>query len=146
LSTHLRLGLPSGLFRSGFPTNKVYLIAFIILFPWILYGLKSADSFSCQEVTGEISVHQQCQVSEIIRAGHGSRRLEPSSLARKPGSWVRIPLRAWMFGMCVCFLLCSCCPELITRPRSPIVCNIIKKLRNQPYALKWEQEEGKKDN
>jgi hypothetical protein len=25
-----------------------------------------------------------------------------SSLARKPGSWVRIPRKAWMFGMCMC--------------------------------------------
>jgi hypothetical protein len=26
-----------------------------------------------------------------------------SSLARKPGSWVRIPLRVWMFDVCVFF-------------------------------------------
>jgi hypothetical protein len=25
---------------------------------------------------------------------------------RKPGSWVRIPLRAWMFGVCVCAFFC----------------------------------------
>jgi hypothetical protein len=36
---------------------------------------------------------------------------ERSSLARTLGSWVRIPLRAWMFGMCmrlfyVCVVLC----------------------------------------
>jgi hypothetical protein len=28
LSTHLRLGLPSGLFRSGFPTNILYVFLF----------------------------------------------------------------------------------------------------------------------
>jgi hypothetical protein len=38
----------------------------------------------------------------------GTLRHEPSSLARKPGSWVRIPLRAWMFDVCV--FLCLCCP------------------------------------
>ncbi|PNF41810.1 hypothetical protein B7P43_G02600, partial [Cryptotermes secundus] len=35
-----------------------------------------------------------------------------SSLARKSGSWVRIPHKAWMFGVCVCvyaFILCLCC-------------------------------------
>jgi hypothetical protein len=32
------------------------------------------------------------------------------SLARKLGSWVRIPLRAWMFSVCVCVyvFLCLC--------------------------------------
>jgi hypothetical protein len=28
LSLHLRLGLPSGLFPSGFPTNKLYTLLF----------------------------------------------------------------------------------------------------------------------
>jgi hypothetical protein len=36
------------------------------------------------------------------------------------------------------------CDELMTRPRSPTVCKMIKKLRNQPYAPKWEQEEREK--
>jgi hypothetical protein len=31
-----------------------------------------------------------------------------SSLARKPGSCVRIPLRAWMFGVCVYVCVCVC--------------------------------------
>jgi hypothetical protein len=36
---------------------------------------------------------------------------ELSSLARALGSWVRIPLKAWMFGVCmrlfcVCVVLC----------------------------------------
>jgi hypothetical protein len=50
------------------------------------------------------------------------------------------------------FILCLYCPvfrqrscdELITRPRSPTVCKMIMKLRNQPYAPKLEQEERKK--
>jgi hypothetical protein len=35
--------------------------------------------------------------------GHGTG-------ARKPGPWVRIPLRAWMFSVCVCLcvFLCLC--------------------------------------
>jgi hypothetical protein len=49
-----------------------------------------------------------------------------------------------MFGVCVCVFLCLCCHvfryrlcnELITHPRSPTVCKIIKKLTNQPYAPK----------
>jgi hypothetical protein len=36
-----------------------------------------------------------------IIAGHGLRHVL-SSLARKPGSCVRIPLRAWMFSVSVC--------------------------------------------
>jgi hypothetical protein len=51
--------------------------------------------------------------------------------------------------MCACVFLCLCCPvfrwrpwdELLTRPRSPTVCKMIKKLRIQPYAPKWEQKE-----
>jgi hypothetical protein len=50
------------------------------------------------------------------------------------------------------FFLCLCCPvfrwrpcdEMITSPTSPTVCKIIKKLRNQPCAPKWEQEVEKK--
>jgi hypothetical protein len=57
-----------------------------------------------------------------------------------------------MVGVCVCVCVCAffcvcvvlCigkrpCDELITRPRSSTVCKMIKKLRNQPYAPKWEQ-------
>jgi hypothetical protein len=29
-----------------------------------------------------------------------------SSLARRPGSWVRIPLRAWMYDVCAFFCVC----------------------------------------
>jgi hypothetical protein len=49
--------------------------------------------------------------------------------------------------VCACVFLSLCCPlfryrpcdELITRPRSPTVCKMIKKLINQPYAPKWKQ-------
>jgi hypothetical protein len=42
------------------------------------------------------------------------------------------------------FILCLCCPvfrsdELITRPRSPTVCEKIKKPRNRPYALMYNR-------
>jgi hypothetical protein len=36
LSTHLRLGLPSGLFPSGFPTNILYVFIFS---PFVLHAL-----------------------------------------------------------------------------------------------------------
>jgi hypothetical protein len=58
-----------------------------------------------------------------------------SSLAWKPGSWVRIPLRAWMFSVSVFAFFCVCvqverpCDELITRPRSPTVCLRLRKLK-----------------
>jgi hypothetical protein len=49
------------------------------------------------------------------------------------------------------FILCLCCPvfrqrpsdELITRPRGPTVCKMIKKNRNQPYAPKCRAKEEK---
>jgi hypothetical protein len=37
-----------------------------------------------------------------------------TSLARKPGSWVRIALRAWMFGVCMC-LFCVCVVLCLSR-------------------------------
>jgi hypothetical protein len=41
-------------------------------------------------------------------ADHSGLRHELSLLARTLGSWVRIPLKAWMY---VCaFILCLCCP------------------------------------
>jgi hypothetical protein len=35
-------------------------------------------------------------------------RHELSSLARTVGSWIRISLKAWMFGVCVCVCVCVC--------------------------------------
>jgi hypothetical protein len=51
-------------------------------------------------------------------------RNELSSLPWTPDPWVRIPLRVWMFSVCVvCTFVCVCvCDELITRLRSPIDC------------------------
>jgi hypothetical protein len=43
-------------------------------------------------------------ISELSEAGL-------CSLARKPGSWVRIPHKAWMSGMCM-RLFCLCCSVL----------------------------------
>jgi hypothetical protein len=64
---------------------------------------------------------------------------EMSSLARTLGSWVRILLKAWMFGVCmrlfcVCVVLCLApCDGLITRPRSPTVCEeMIMELNKRP--------------
>jgi hypothetical protein len=37
-----------------------------------------------------------------------SLRYALSSLIRKPGSWVRITLRTWIFGVCVCVYVIIC--------------------------------------
>jgi hypothetical protein len=37
LSTHQRLGLPSGLFPSGIPTNILYVISYTSLSIWYIY-------------------------------------------------------------------------------------------------------------
>jgi hypothetical protein len=44
-----------------------------------------------------------------------------SSLARQPGMWVRIPLRAWMFNVCVCMcvFLCLCTARGLATSWSP---------------------------
>jgi hypothetical protein len=44
LSTHLRLGLTSGLFPSGFPTNILY--AFFFSSPFVLHALPSSSSLT----------------------------------------------------------------------------------------------------
>jgi hypothetical protein len=48
-------------------------------------------------------------------------KADPSGRALLLGSWVRVPLRAWIFVSCVCLVL-SCvvrglCHGLITRPK-----------------------------
>jgi hypothetical protein len=56
-------------------------------------------------------------------------RNELSSIARTLGSWVRIPLKAWM--SVYAFILCSCCP--VCRQRLP---SVSKRLRN------WRRGQG----
>jgi hypothetical protein len=43
ISSNLRLGLPSGLFLSGFPTKTLYSLLF---YPYVLHALPIASSFS----------------------------------------------------------------------------------------------------
>jgi hypothetical protein len=67
------------------------------------------------------------------------------------GSWVRIPLKAWMFVrvfLC-CVVLCRYrpCDGLITRPRSPAIC--LNSSRNllyvrRPRSFKDYRARGKK--
>jgi hypothetical protein len=42
--------------------------------------------------------------SRKFKYSHDAHEL--SSLVRKPGSCVRIPLRVWMFGVCMCVRAC----------------------------------------
>jgi hypothetical protein len=46
--------------------------------------------------------------SRPVTVAEQSKACTLSSLARKPGSWVSIPLRAWMFGVRVCVCVCVC--------------------------------------
>jgi hypothetical protein len=48
MSTHLRLGIPSGLFPSGFPTNIVYVF---LLFPFVLHALPISSSLDHSNYT-----------------------------------------------------------------------------------------------
>jgi hypothetical protein len=48
-------------------------------------------------------------------------RHELSSFARTPGPWVPIPLRAWMFSVCVvCAFLCLCTGRGLVTSWSPV--------------------------
>jgi hypothetical protein len=47
------------------------------------------------------------EMSKPVTVASSLRRIL-SSLARNPGSLVRIPLRAWMFSVCVCAFFCIC--------------------------------------
>jgi hypothetical protein len=68
-----------------------------------LYSALKNDLTTPQNYQIKISFSQHCR-------SQWSRGLRPalSSIARTLGSWVRIPLKAWMF---VCAsILCLCCP------------------------------------
>jgi hypothetical protein len=79
-----------------------------------------------------------------------------SSLAWKPGPWVRIPLRAWMFSVCVCVFLCLCTGRGLATSWSPAqgvppTVPDQETEKTQPYAPKagassqvWEQRGWKK--
>jgi hypothetical protein len=67
------------------------------------------------------------------------------------GSWVRIPLKAWMYvrGFLCCIVLCRWrpCDGLITHPRSPTVClNSPRNLLHvkRPRSFKDSRATGKK--
>jgi hypothetical protein len=69
-------------------------------------------------------------------------RHELSSPARTLGSWVRIPLKSWMFVCVYSVFVCRYqpCDELITRPRSPTDClqdeetEVKRRVSRMPYA------------
>jgi hypothetical protein len=68
-----------------------------------------------------------------LLAGHSGRAVLAGWLL---GSWVRIPLKAWMFVrvfLC-CVVLCRwrSCDGLMTRPRSPTIC--LNSSRNLLYV------------
>jgi hypothetical protein len=62
-----------------------------------------ALSFLSRIVTTRKSGTSLCEytVAEPVTVAQRSRHAL-SSLARKPGSWVRIPVGAWMFSVWVC--------------------------------------------
>jgi hypothetical protein len=73
-----------------------------------------------------------------------------SSLAWKPGSWVRIPHKAWIFGVCMrlfCVCVVRCLGTGLATSWSPVqgVIPSVKWSRNweiSPMLQKWEQRGG----
>jgi hypothetical protein len=66
--------------------------------------------FLCRVCT-VLFLHFPEGIEESVPATATALRRELSSLARTLGLWVRIPLKAWMFGVCmrlfcVCVVLC----------------------------------------
>jgi hypothetical protein len=116
---------------------KLRLICFSLL--WPLYNMGRA-SVSFDSSTGYALASERLYASLIYfrrfercvgqTQWQCGLRHELILLGRTLGSWVRIPLRAWLFSVCVvCAFLCVCvqverpCDELITRPRSPTDCS-----------------------
>ena len=90
LSSHLRLGLPSGLFPSGFPTETLHAT---LLPPYVPHAPPISLIWSCDQIGGR---------SQWPR---GQRRR--SAAARLLRLWVRIPPEAWMSVCCDCCVLSS---------------------------------------
>jgi hypothetical protein len=113
----IRLTLSSSVFLLYLIDHKIlYLISSILNLP----HLSQVLSFSLGHV--------------FVRRSQWPRGLrhELSSPARALGSWVRIPLKAWMSA----FILCLCCPVQVEalrradpRPGSFTDCPMIKKLK-----------------
>jgi hypothetical protein len=66
LSTHRRLGLPSGLFPSGFPTNILY--AFLVSPIRATYPAYLIDSGVMDEINEEVLTMKVIVVSRILSA------------------------------------------------------------------------------
>jgi hypothetical protein len=90
--------------------------------------------------------------SYLVKPVTVAERSVLSSLARKPGLWVRIPQNAWMFGICMC-LFCVCVALCLGRELAtgwslvqgvlPSV-KMIMKLKNQRPGPKGAVEPVKK--
>jgi hypothetical protein len=98
-------------------------------YPFLFVGKRSKLPEIAVEV--EIAIKLRFRMLRCFRSRSRwprSLRHDLSSPARTLGSWIRIPLEAWM-SVCA-FILCFCCPvckqrrcdELIPRPRSPTDC------------------------
>jgi hypothetical protein len=99
LLAHLRFVLRSGLFPSGVATKTI--CAFILS--------KMHATFPAHMVLLDwipLIIFARVFVMSRPQWPH-SLRQELFSLARTLRSWVRIPFRAWMFGVCVC-VVCVC--------------------------------------
>jgi hypothetical protein len=60
----------------------------------LLESLASVKGYLIWNISRDMELPPLCASSKGMH--------ELSSLARKPGSWVRIPHKACMFGVCVC--------------------------------------------
>jgi hypothetical protein len=71
------------------------------------YGFHNVIRFSCAPIVASWRIHRVLTVTCLDACWCAAYlRHELSSLTRKPGSRVRIPHKAWMFGMCMC-LFCG---------------------------------------
>jgi hypothetical protein len=74
LSIHLRLGLPSGLFPSGFPTNNLYTFLFylfkmlresaILILHCVTSRLEVAINFICSSM--QVSITVLCKINNFV--------------------------------------------------------------------------------
>jgi hypothetical protein len=124
LSTHLRLGLPSGLLPSGFPTHIIYEFSTPSVYvpPLMRNVYLYTETKSCPELEKSFYCKRIVLMTARFRWwgnysssywGGGSQfprgvRNETSSSAQTMGSWVQISFKAWKS---VHLSLCFSCPD-----------------------------------
>jgi hypothetical protein len=142
------------------------MVSFLLAFPSISYMHSSSPPFVLyfrhRTMCPYIMIPSSCCISYPLRLPwfhnrNKNMRHELPSLARTLGSWVLIPLKAWMFGVCmrlfcVCVVLCLdrglATGWSLIHPRGPTVCEkmIIELIKRPGPWMGWKSHWEKNKN